>query len=331
LSARRRRVIVSVVPRVLLVIVAVSVAVYAAGCGSRTGLLAPSEQVSNDTFVDDGGHSSADALIPVDSSADALPPIDVAPRPPPNDCPDAAATLIYVITDAGTLLSFDPRTSTFSQIGRIACLTGGSPFSMAVDHLGTAYVVFSDTNPSDDGFLFRVSTRNASCQPTGFVRNQQGFSNTFGMGFATNADGGETLYVAESVASTSALAQIDTTTFVLHLVGQFQPTTPSPELTGTGAGTLFAFYATTPADSAIGQIDKATAQIIGQSDLPGVSQGRAWAFAFWGGDFYTFTAPLGVSGSVVTRYRPADRSLAQVGTYGERIVGAGVSTCAPQQ
>jgi hypothetical protein len=43
-----------------------------------------------------------------------------------------------------------------------------------------------------------------------------------------------------------------------------------------------------------------------------------------------FTSPDG-NGSVVTRYRPSDGSVTEVTKLTNVIVGAGVSTCAPQQ
>jgi hypothetical protein len=102
------------------------------------------------------------------------------------------------------------------------------------------------------------------------------------------------------------------------------------ELTGTGSGGLFGFWDPNQGlDSAIVQIDKATAQVTNSSTLDGVQQGTGWAFAFWGGDFYTFTAPNGTS--VVTRFDPNTGSITQVASTTEVIVGAGVSTCAPQQ
>ena len=66
-----------------------------------------------------------------------------------------------------------------------------------------------------------------------------------------------------------------------------------------------------------------------------MQQGRGWAFAFWGGDFYLFTCPFSgptqsCTSSRVTRFRPGDKSITQVGSYRGIIVGAGVSTCAPQ-
>jgi hypothetical protein len=80
------------------------------------------------------------------------------------------------------------------------------------------------------------------------------------------------------------------------------------------------------------EIDKDTAAVTTLAPLPGIVFGGGWAFAFWGGDFYTFTAPGGTnSSSIVNRYRPSDGSIVQVATTpGLTIVGAGVSTCAPQ-
>lgn len=62
--------------------------------------------------------------------------------------------------------------------------------------------------------------------------------------------------------------------------------------------------------------------------LPGVTQASGYAFAIWGGDFYLFTAPF--DGTIVTRFRASDGSIVQVATSPQVIVGAGVSTCAPQ-
>jgi hypothetical protein len=309
-------------------------------CGSRTGLLVPVDESPTDASVDvhhpDAARDATEEDVVED---DGLPGIDVAPPKVPNDCPDAASTLIYVIGEDNNLYSFYPPEAAFTLIGTIACpvvTPGDEPFSMAVDRNGIAYVVFSNQTPGNGGLggeLFRVSTATAACEPTPYVIDQSPDFHTFGMGFSGNADGtGETLYVAGdpvALGSTpSQLGSLDTTTYKLTVLGTFDPPITGGELTGTGAGDLFTFYATTDG-SAIGQIDKTTAAIVGQSDLPGVDQGEGWAFAFWGGDFYTFTAASG--NSVVTRYRPADGTIVQVAQAGSVIVGAGVSTCAPQQ
>ena len=85
-----------------------------------------------------------------------------------------------------------------------------------------------------------------------------------------------------------------------------------------------------PPGSFIGEIDKATARIVAETPLPMVDQGRAWAFANWGGDFYLFVAPTTSTGSLVVRFRPDDSTVAPVSAWTSPIVGAGVSTCAPQ-
>ena len=172
-----------------------SIVLFVAACGSRTGLLVPlpgDDAGIVDAAAENVIHHYDAQEEDVFVEEDALPPLDVQPPPDNyvNDCPDAGSTLIYVITEQNNLLSFYPPTSAFKPIGTIACpgAAGSTPFSMAVNRTGIAYVVFS---PS--GQLFRVSTANASCEPTPFVAGQEGFPTTFGMGFSANADGGETL------------------------------------------------------------------------------------------------------------------------------------------
>ena len=259
------------------------------------------------------------------------------------DCAEAGITYIYAMAEDNTIFSFYPTTAAFTAIGTLRCPAepGATPFSMAVDHKGVAYVVFANgallpdggTLPlPGDGTLFRVSTKNAACEATSFVPDQHGFL-TFGMGFVANVgDGGEgeTLYVAADIPA--ALGTIDVHSFQLRRVASFPAT--GTELTGTGDGRLFGFYAPDPrySPSYIVQIDPRTAAVLSSIPLPGVTQGGAWAFGFWGGDFYMFTAPDNTT-TVVQRYRPGDGSIVEVATapLGTKIVGAGVSTCAPQQ
>lgn len=319
-------------------------------CGGRTGLLVPGEgepsnPVDGSTLVppgDDDSGEARDVGPDVSEVQDALPPIDVTvPMDAFNDCPDAGATLIYVVTEEEELLSFYPPTAQFTTIGPLRCPTqsaNANPFSMAVDRTGIAYVVY------EDGELFRVSTATARCQATTFQPGQSGFPVKFGMGFShDDNDTGETLFVASGDdTATPRLATISTQTFALRIVGNLQPSITNSELSGTGAGDLFAFFATTGAtpcdntngntactDSAIGRLDKTTGRVTAQSELRGIAQGSAWAFGFWGGDFYTFTAPNGAT--VVHRFNPADGSITTVATRPDLIVGAGVSTCAPAQ
>jgi hypothetical protein len=199
---------------------------------------------------------------------------------------------------------------------------------MAVDRDGIAYVLFSQ------GEVFRISTLTASCKPTGFAPGQNGFPTTFGMGFSSNTnDPGETLYVAGDnfSGSATALATIDVNTFNLSVVAPFTQAIGNPELTGTGDGRLFGFGPGSP-NSHIAEIDKTTAAIKSDTliDLQ-QSQFTAWAFAFWGGDFYTFTSQAQGS-SVVHKYTPGGSTTPPlVAKTSHTIVGAGVSTCAPSK
>jgi hypothetical protein len=343
-------VIVNATPNRYRLLCAVAWAALVAACGSRSGLLVTG--TDEEPSVPQGetpARGNGDAGVPPPDapiSRDALPPVDVSAPPPNtvNDCPDAAATLVYVVSEQNALVSFYPPTATFTTIGTLSCPAppGYRPFSMAVDRTGIAYVLYYDSsNQATDGQLFRVSTATASCRPTRFSSGQQGFASTFGMAFVRDPlGGGETLYVAEgnlgsgppagTCSASARLATIDTNSFTLNIVGAVIPTVCSPELTGTAAGALFGFYSVDPNDSAIGQISPTTARLVSESRLNGVAQGHAWAFAFWGGDFFTFTAPTN-SGSTITRFRPIDGSVVSLATTAETIVGAGVSTCAPQQ
>src|SRR5262249_54744114 len=160
--------------------------------------------------------------------------------------------------------------------------------------------------------LFRVSTATGACIGTSYAPRQSNFG-LFGMGFATNSIGPtETLFVAgdlnqnQKPAGAGGLARITPGTFNLTPVGDFQPAIDSAELTGTGDGRLYGFYrkgADSP-PSYIGEINTTTAQVIGERRFDEVDQGRGWAFAFWGGDFYMFHAPPPAETTRVTRWRP---------------------------
>jgi hypothetical protein len=353
----------------LLTLFVAALATAPTACGSRTGLLVPDDETPGGGGTTPGGGTSPgggtqpggggpgsdagpalDAAAPRDAGPmlDALPPIDVAV--PPNTpvaavCADAGAKLIYLISEQYDLFSFNPPTGALAGIGHINCPTTGvmcpsylgggppTPFSMAVDELGFAYIVYCD------GELFQVSTADGHCEPTGFASDQSRFPVTFGMAFTQNPqDGGETLYVAGDIGDggPTPLGSINPTTLDLSVVGPFVPSIPAPELTGTAAGALFGFYEFRPTDGAdqagIAQVDPSTARVIANSALPGVEQGGAWAFAFWAGDFYLFTAPAGGhTPTLIQRYQPADGTIVDVSSIPDTIVGAGVSTCAPQQ
>jgi hypothetical protein len=296
-------------------------------CGSRTGLLAPgAPQGSQDSGLEDSPADVTDASEDIEIEDTGFPDVPVI-----DTCPDAGSTLVYVITQQGDLYSFYPPTLEFRLIGPISCASStNQPFSMAVDRTGLGYSVFSD------GTLHLVDMATAACKDTAFVPGQDGFL-TFGMGFVANtADAGESLFVAEGDVvqmprpDSRGLATIDPTSLAFTFVAPFTPPIPGPELTGTGAGKLFGFYtnASTPG-SHIVQIDPGTGKLLADYPLVTGAPDDGYAFAYWGGVFWIFTDPSGGT-TTVTRFDPSTMSETDVTTLGEGVVGAGVSTCAPQ-
>ena len=241
-----------------------------------------------------------------------------------------AAKLVYVVSDSNELFSFAPDKTAFKKIGQLDCpSSGATPNSMAVDRSGTAWVNFSD------GGLFKVSTADASCQATSYQKGQGGFVR-FGMAFATDSatSEAETLYVVgiEGVNGGKGLAKINLGSMKLTQLGDFSGSLEGQgaELTGTGDGRLFGFFTTQPY-ATLAQIDRGTGATSSAASLDGVNTGNAWAFSFWGGDFWFYTSS-GVSPSTVTRKQSSTDgkiSTAKADVGGFRIVGAGVSTCAP--
>ena len=295
-------------------------------CGSRTALPGDFDAVGGGN--DDSG---TDARKIRDTGPDVTPP-PIDARPPRDasrlDCPDADATLVYLITETNQLLSFYPPSAAFTLIGNISCPSSSTPFSMAVDRRGTAYVEFQDGN------LFKVSTATAACAATPFAVGQDNFT-SFGMGFSTDQGGpAETLFIAGGALGGSGtilnpnldLGSIDVTKYVVSDVGPFNPAINDVELSGTGDGRLFAFWAPDQSSNTnISQIDKTTGDVIGTDSLAGTTLGSAWAFGYWGGSFYTFTEPGGQSTpSIVTEYNPVSKATNVVASYPDAIVGAGV-------
>lgn len=241
------------------------------------------------------------------------------------------AKQVYVVSEQYDLYRFEPEKLTFTKIGRMACPSGGaSPNSMAVDRSGNAWVNYSD------GRIFKVSTRDAKCSATSFQPGQSGMIK-FGMAFASNAAGSteETLFVSGIQDSTfndggKGLAKVDLATMKLTPVSDYDGvlTKKGAELTGTGDGRLYGFFTTIP-DATLARIEKGSAKTSENKALEGVFTGTAWAFSFWGGDFWFYTS----SGmpSEVTRLhtKTGELEVVKADVGGFRIVGAGVSTCAP--
>lgn len=236
-----------------------------------------------------------------------------------------AAKLIYIIGQGNNFYSFYPPTLEVKSIGVINCPQGGgfaTPFSMAVDRQGVAWILFND------GRIYNVDVTTAACTATAYQPDQQGFS-TFGMGFVSDTPGSaeETLYVAGYFGQ--GIAKIDTGSLTLSFVAPYDALNSAAELTGTGDARLYGFFQNTPI--IIAEIDKTNGHIISQAPQPTINIGSGWAFAFWGGDFYLFTSP-NFSDSQIDKYSPATGTTTTILTnIGDNIVGAGVSTCAPTE
>jgi hypothetical protein len=244
---------------------------------------------------------------------------------PPPGC-SSAATLVYVIDATGILYSFDPSALKFQMIAPVQCpFAMGGVNSMAVDRNGTAWV------NDQGGSVFKVSTANGSCQTTTFSAavDPTGFG---GMGVTSTTSGGtsEALYIC---TDSSQIQILDRTSLTLKTVGSLDGPAAGMgcELTGSDQAQLFGFCSTSP--PSVVQIDPSTAHVLSSAPQPGVTIGSqsSYAFSYWGGDFYIYTAE-GTATSSVTRYSPSTGKTTTVLTnIGFQIVGAGVSTCAPTQ
>jgi hypothetical protein len=246
------------------------------------------------------------------------------PKVDANGCSDGAR-LAYVVSFEGDLYSFAPADKKFTKIGPLNCGPGVVPVAMGVDRNAIAWVNGRTDPMSPGGRLYKVDTRDAHCSETKLA-DEWG-----GMGFATKP--GSPLEETLFVRTTSQLKRVDFAAEVLMPVGNFPNDTADTELTGTGDGRLFGFLVSSP--PALAPIDQTTAAVGERVDLSSVptSSGPLFAFSFWGGDFYFYTATDASAehSSTVSRYRPADGSIdaAYMTNIGFHIVGAGVSTCAP--
>ena len=244
-------------------------------------------------------------------------------NPNGDGCSDEAKS-VYVVDQNYTLSRFDPPTKSFMDLGPLDCMArlGATPFSMGIDRNAVAWVLYSS------GELFRVDTTSLNCTKSTWT-TQAGLSQ-FGMGFSTDAAGGavDTLYVAGGAGPsqpTSQLATLSTATFQASPVG---PVQGWPELTGTGNAELWGFFPDA-ASPRIAQLNKANGQAIKTLPLSIAGTPTAWAFAFWGGDFWVFLMKNTESSTTIYQYDANGQLKGSKLAAGRTIVGAGVSTCAP--
>jgi hypothetical protein len=307
-------------------------AALAAGCASDPPTLF--------TPARDAGTPRVDGALVGGGDSGAVTPIPIRDAGAAANCSEAAQ-LVYVLSDQNDLYSFRPNLRRFTRIGALGCpRSAGSPNSMAIDRDAVAWVNYVQGGLGDSaGAIYRVNTADASCSSAAPIRMPAGWYR-LGMGFSTVSadDTAENLFVAGTAdplgGGSQGLGSVETGRGLLHIIGNFSGAFrgQSAELTGTGDGRLFGFFTTTPVQ--VAQLDRATGAVLDATPLPGVETPQAWAFSFWGGDFYLYTAPsAALSGRTtnVTRYRPSDGSIdaRYMTDIGFRIVGAGVSTCAP--
>jgi len=257
-------------------------------------------------------------------------------------CMGQAANFVYVLSEQNDLYSFAPDKKAFAKIGHLGCQTTMQPNSMAIDRNAVAWVNYVEVDPASGkdtaGVIYRVSTKDATCEATPSVTLPAGWYR-LGMGYSTDGTSSrETLYVASTGdpngTATGGLGSIDLASFSLEDIGRFggELAGKNAELTGTGDGRLFGFFATWPVQ--VAQIEK-TGMTGTPVTMTGLQSPNDWAFSFWGGHFYLYTSqglPMPVGhGSDVTDYDPASGSIhtAYMTGIGFDIVGAGVSTCAP--
>ncbi len=240
---------------------------------------------------------------------------------------------IFVLSKTAQLWKYLPGDNKFELLGALDCGVAPSTFSMGVDRQGYAWVQFSDLQ------IRKVDVTNvADCTDPGFVPKQDGIKN-FGMAFVSNSadDKCDRIYgnhyngVAQG-AMVSEFFSVDPDTLKLQQLGKSDY--GLAEVTGTGDGRAFLFAGPDPAE--LVEVDKATGATLKVTPLPGVKTGGGFAFAFFAGDFYFFTDAQSDGKSEVTHidYDDSDKNGKQdlkvvLQDAPLRVVGAGVSTCAP--
>lgn len=268
-----------------------------------------------------------------------LPKFDLGVLPDPekagDDCEcEEGADLVYVLSDLGEIWSFDPRkkdASAFKKIGKPNCRfpSGSDLMSMGVDRHANAWV---SIQPS--GRIYEVNTKTNTCKNTGHKPGKDGFR-LVGMAFVEHPNDGrcEQLYLhsfsgngVDEGKNAGKLGVVDPENMSLKRVGLIN--FDGGELTGTKDGRLFAFAGV---PGRLLEYNPKTAKVIKETSLGKFDLTSAFAFAFWGGDFYFFTEGKGGSRSKVTKldYKGDGSLRTVIERVPMRIVGAGVSVCAP--
>lgn len=251
-------------------------------------------------------------------------------------CPDLVVGLddgIFVLSKTAVLWKYFPGKNEMQMLGVVDCGLPPSTFSMGVDREGFAWVQFSDKQ------IRKVDiTKVSECSDPGFLPGQDNVGN-FGMAFVSNSaddpcdrlHGNHYNFKPEG-DKVAEFFSVDPDTLKLVQLGKSDY--GLAEVTGTGDGRAFLFAGPDP--SQLVEVDKATGATESVLLLPGVKTGGGFAFAFFAGDFYLFTDAESDGSSEVTHvdFDDSDKNGKQdikvvLEDVPLRIVGAGVSTCAP--
>lgn len=260
--------------------VGVGVAIFVCACASS--------QSSSEPAPADAGLDAAP-----DATADA-PPLDAPIADSPDECactPGLHNDAIVVLSDDGSLWSFAPAQNQFAEIAPLPCATSKTPFSLAVDQRGLAWILFAD---DADLRTFDLNQPSAGCTDPGYTPNQASFG-LFGMAFSVESAAVrcEKLYLHSYSGSgpfsegpgVGSLGVLDPATLVPSSLASIDY--DGGELSGSGEGRLFAFAGQTPAK--LVEYDKSSGATLSTTPLTGLSKTNASAFAFFGGAFYFFT------------------------------------------
>lgn len=251
------------------------------------------------------------------------------------DCDDKA-DLIYLWGSDKHIWRYNPSAKEgegFEDLGNPGCEIplGQHPFSMGVDRQAKAWLSIRSS-----GTLFTFDPKTpGSCKETTHKPGTEGFT-LFGMAFVEHPNDGrcDQLYLHSFDGTTPSegegsgkLGVMDPETLKIKTIGPINFN--GGELTGTGDGRLFAFSGK---PGRLIEYDAKTAKIVKEVDLGSLELSSSFAFAFWGGDFYFFTDSLGtipIQSKITKLDYTGDGSVKTLGKAPLRVVGAGVSICAP--
>lgn len=275
-----------------------------------------------------GGQSdaSAESGVALDSTVNAI--IEDA-DPWGVSCAESAKW-VYVVEFGNKLSRYYPSEHRFEDIGMLNCPSASSPFSMAVDRDGNAWISYSDNK------LYKASVEDASCESTGYVPRNTNFQ-VFGMGFATKvgSDNEDELFLAGSPnigsLQDARFGKLNVEDLTISEIGTKQMP-GNPEFTGNAVGDLWGYFPDVDGKPIVAAIDKEDGTLGETFNLEALAGGSPlrWAFAFWGGKLHIFYKSSNDDSTNVWELDPKTGDVVKaINNSGRQIVGAGVSTCAP--